>query len=190
MTNVIEVPVEPLTHESFAPFGQIVGVLEGKPTWKRPRLTSWRMKFSMDGHPDLKMIRYEFQDMEFDMMESHITHTETRIPLSGGQFVMVVAAPTEPIDNPVNPKVETVRAFLIDGSQGIMFWRRTWHSLDTYPVSPPHTDVAFISEIEAQEEIEVKGADPEAAKLTKIANFRKDGIRFKVTDPRDLLGST
>ena len=188
MTRIVEVPVEPLTHNGFAPFGQIVGVLEGEPAWKRPRLTSWRMKFSMAGHPDLKMLRYHFQDMEFDMMENHITHTETRIPLSGGQFVMAVAAPTEPMDQSVKPNVEDIHAFLIDGTEGIMFWRGTWHALDTYPVRPPYTDVAFISEIETQREIEVEGADPASAKLTKIANFREDDVRFKVIDPHGLLG--
>ena len=109
--------------------------------------------------------------------------------MSGGQFVMVVAAPTEPMDRPVKPKVEDIHAFLNDGAQGIMFWRGTWHSLDTYPIRPPYTNVAFISEVETQQEIEVDGADPAAAKLTKIANFREDGIRFKVVDPRGLLGS-
>src|SRR5215207_6211534 len=112
--NRVEVPIEPLTHESFRPFGQIVGPLPGQPAWQRPRLTSWRMDFSSDGPPDLKLIRYAYQPMAFSQLERHLNHTETRVPLMGGRFVMAVAPGSDRFDRIEMPKPDEVRAFLID----------------------------------------------------------------------------
>ena len=47
--HTAEVPVEALTHDWFREFGQIIGELDEPPAWRRPRLTSWRMRFEMDG---------------------------------------------------------------------------------------------------------------------------------------------
>ena len=185
--RVVTLPVEPLDHKSFEPFGQVIGEFEDKPAWQRPRLTSWRLKFSIDGTPDLKVIRYHFQKMEFDILERHISHTETRLPLGGGDFVMVVAAPTSPLNSPINPSTNQIRAFLVKANQGIMLWRGTWHSLDTYPVLPPHVDLGFISEVETQAEIEVEQDRPKTSNLTHVADYKPDGITFRVVDPKHLL---
>ena len=186
--RTVEVPVEALTHNSFRRFGQIIGELDEPPAWRRPRLTSWRMRFEMEGHPDLKCIHYMFQERKFTMMERHFSHTESRVPLGGGQAVMVVAASEHPLDPKSLPEPEDVRAFLLDGSVGIMLARGTWHSLDCYPARPPHTAFAFISEKESQAEIEVEGGDPFAARLTQVIDFADRDIRFEVTDPNGLLG--
>ena len=185
--RTVEVPVEALTHDSFRRFGQIIGELDEPPAWQRPRLTSWRMRFEMDGHADLKCIHYMFQERKFTMMERHFSHTESRVPLAGGQAVMVVAASERPLDPESLPGPQDVRAFLLDGSVGIMLARGTWHALDCYPVRPPHTAFAFISEKEAQAEIEVVGGDPFAARLTQVIDFADMDIRFEVTDPKGLL---
>ena len=185
--RTVELPVELLTHHSFRRYGQIIGELDEPPAWKRPRLTSWRIGFEMDGHPDLKCIHYMFQDREFTMMERHFSHTESRIPLAGGQAIMVVAGSERPLDPQSLPEPKDVHAFLLDGTVGIMLGRGTWHSLDCYPVRPPHTAFAFISEEEAQAEIEVEDADVSAAKLTQVIDFADQGVRFTVTDPNRLL---
>ena len=185
--RTVEVPVEALTHDSFRKFGQIVGELDGPPAWQRPRLTSWRMRFEMDGHADLKCTRYQFQERKFTMLERHFSYTESRVPLGGGQAVMVVAASERPLDPESLPEPEDLRAFLLDGSVGIMLARGTWHSLDCYPVRPPHTAFAFITEKEAQAEIEQEGADPFSAKRTQVIDFADRNIRFEVTDPKHLL---
>lgn len=183
----VEVPIERLTPESFAPFGQIIGALPGHPAWERPRLTSWRMDFACDGPPDLKLIRYAYQPMKFTRLERHLNHTETRVPLMGGRFVMVVAPGSDRFEKIAIPDPSEVQAFLIDGTAGIMFWKGTWHSLDTYPAEPPHVDVAFISEKGTQAEIEVVGADPESARLTQVIDFAKNDIAFTVVDRHGLL---
>lgn len=172
--RVVDIQVEPLTHRTFAPFGQIIGEIEGQPTWQRPRLTSWRMKFSIDGKPDLKVIRYEFQEKRFSILERHISHTETRVPLGGRDFIMVVAPPE------AAPVEEDIRAFEVTGDRGIILWRGTWHSLDTYPVHPPYVDMAFISEIETQLEIEVEGRRPTNTTLTQVIDFSCKDVSFRV----------
>ena len=187
MARVVEIPIEPFSHEAFAPYGQAVGPLPGEPAWQRPRLTSWRMDFACDGIADLKMIRYQHQPMAFSMLERHLNHTETRVPLMGGRFVMVVAEPAASLDTVELPDPASIRAFLIDGTVGIILWKGTWHSLDTYPAEPPHVDCAFISEKGTQAEIEVVGADPANAKLTHVVDFAPTGISFQLVDPARLL---
>ncbi len=191
MIDVIEVPVKRLTPGAFEPFGQLVGELPTTPAWARPRLTSWRLKFAMDGHPDLKMVRFHFQEMAFSRLERHFSHTETRIPLGGGQAVLAVAPSRQPIDRSAVPDPSEIRAFFIDGSAGIMLWKGTWHGLDCYPARPPHTDFGFISEVETQEEIEVPGQEGQAApaaKLTQVVDYaERDAVGFRVVDPSGLL---
>jgi ureidoglycolate lyase len=189
MVYIVDVPVEPLTHESFAQYGQIIGPWPGKPTRVRPRLTSWRMALEMDGRPDMKCIHYAYQEREFTTIERHLSLTESRIPMGGGQAIMVVAASPRPLDRESLPEPKDLRAFLLDGTAGIMLWRGTWHSLDCYPVRPPYTAFAFISEKECEAELEAAGDNLSIAKRTQVIDFAGKGVRFKITDPKGVLST-
>ena len=70
-----------------------------------------------------------------------------------------------------------------------MLWRGTWHSLDCYPVRPPYTAFAFISEKECEAELEAAGDNLSIAKRTQVIDFAGKGVRFKITDPKGVLST-
>lgn len=186
MTTVIEVPLEPLTHEGFAPFGMIVGELPKRPDWERPGLDAWKMRFDAEGRTELRIMRYHRQAPEFFTMERHVTVTESRMPLGGARAIMVVAPITDNADPAAIPAPGTARAFLLDGTQGLMLWRGTWHALDCFTLGREHSDFAFISEVETEDEIEMS-KEAVSRERTQVANYLEAmDTRFKVVDPKGL----
>ena len=187
MTRIVDVPVEPLSHDSFSPFGEVLASPKKPTAWSRPGLDAWRMDFSIAGSTELEVVRFHFHEkMEFDLLERHIMLTEARIPMQGSQAVMVVAPPSEPFEPADVPDPGEVRAFLLDGTSGILLWRGTWHALDAFAVRPPYAEFAFISEAETEKEIHGQSA-PVSASRTHVANYRERDVRFRITDPKGLL---
>ena len=187
MSKLIDIPLEKLTHEAFAPFGQIVGELPGTPGWARPLLDAWKMTFAIEGKAELRVMRYHHQALEFHLLERHLAVTESRVPMGGAQAVMVVAPPT-PVGRPTKaPDPASLRAFHIDGTVGLMLWRGTWHALDCFPLKPPFADFAFITEVETEDEIETS-KDPIDGKRTQLVDFQAlADTRFRVVDSQGLV---
>lgn len=186
MTKLIDIPLETLTHEAFAPFGQIVGELPETPGWTRPLLDAWKMKFAIEGRAELRVMRYHHQAPEFHLLERHLAVTESRVPMGGAQAIMVVAPPTKLGHPTAPPDPNSLRAFHLDGTVGLMLWRGTWHALDCFPVRPPFANFAFITEVETEDEIETS-KDPIDGKRTQLVDFRAlADTRFRVVDPRGL----
>lgn len=187
MAKLIDIPLEKLTHEAFAPFGQIVGELPGTPGWTRPLLDAWKMTFAAAGRTELRVMRYHHQTPKFHLLERHLAVTESRVPMGGAQAIMVVAPPTG-TDRPTQaPDPNSLRAFHLDGSVGLMLWRGTWHALDCFPLRPPYADFAFITEVETEDEIETS-KDPIDGKRTQLVDFQAlAGTCFRVVDANGLV---
>ena len=186
MTRIIDVNLERLTHDAFAPYGQIIGAQLEPTDWKRPRLDVWKMPFSIDGTTELRVMRYHYQQLEFQMLERHMSVTESRIPMGGVRAIMVVAGAT-PLDEPNSfPPPDSVRAFYLDGTQGLMLWRGTWHALDCFPITQPYADFGFISEVETEDEIELS-VEPAIGERTQITNYdSSSNVSFRIVDPLGL----
>ena len=95
MTEVIEIPLEPLSAEAFAPFGQLICARDDEPPiFAAPHLRSWRQDFEVLGPTELMYIHYRHQPIEFSAFERHFQVTQTFVALGGAASVMVVAPPT------------------------------------------------------------------------------------------------
>jgi ureidoglycolate hydrolase len=57
MSQVIEIKVEALTDEAFAPFGQLIGPREGTPAFGGERLRSWRLEYDADSATEVIYMR-------------------------------------------------------------------------------------------------------------------------------------
>jgi ureidoglycolate lyase len=57
----------------------------------------------------------------FDMVERHPLGSQAFVPLNGQRFVVVVAPPGESVE------IESLRAFVTNGRQGVNYHRGTWH---------------------------------------------------------------
>ncbi|MGO4738302.1 ureidoglycolate lyase [Bosea sp. 2KB_26] len=139
MIENITLAIEPLTAESFAPYGRLLAP-EGPRDAGREGYDIWIKPFGAESRARLQIVRYHARPFVVQVMERHLHVTETRMPLEGPSAVLVVA----PRDADF-PTGANLRAFRLAGT-GILLHRGTWHSIDAYPESGAHADFLFLSE--------------------------------------------
>ncbi len=184
--KTIVAPLEPLTTDSFAPFGRLIESLPHNPHVDQDTFHMVGLPFDVDSTPDLRIAHYPVQDMCFSKFERHLTMTESRVAL-GQAVVLIVAADTPLDDRHTLPDARSVKALLMKGNQGIVFRRGTWHGLDCYPVNGRPADFAFLTEREAEDEL-LEVSDVDALQRSHIVDFADArGINFRVSDPHGLL---
>ena len=188
MSEVIEIRLEPLTAEAFAPFGQLIRARSDEPpVFEAQQLRSWRQDFEVEGPTELMYIHYIHQPIEFSTFERHFQVTQTFVALGGAASVMVVAPPS---GRDSVPEPGELRAFFVPGTVGLMLWRGTWHALTRFPATPGGAGFAFLTDAHTQRELEKQRADGTPPKLTEEINYReRSGVSFKVVDPGGLLAA-
>jgi ureidoglycolate lyase len=177
VTTTHRLKVEPLTREAFAPFGQVIAPPDRKPDFEGLSGTRvWGLDFELDGRLQFGFVRVPHQRLAFTTMEQHYGVTQSFLAVGGPPAVVAVAPPT---DRDVTPRPEDVRAFLLDGTQGYILNRRTWHSLDRFPLKPPHGDWIILTDWETTEDL-LASSDRLGDRLTRAIDFRKlRGIEFE-----------
>ncbi len=187
MSDLIDIPIEPLTPEAFAPFGQIIGARNEPPLFQGGNATTWGVDFEIDGTMELHFARFDYQPvLEFSLVERHFAVTQSFIPLNNDASVTVFAAPTDPNDPAAIPTTRDFRAFYIDGAQGVMMWKGTWHS-SRFPARQPAATFAFLTDARTTAELtEMLAGKP--GTLTQLVDYEKEyGQRFRLTDPQGLM---
>lgn len=176
MPDLRTIPVEPFTEESFAPFGIVVGPRAAPAEFKGNASEGWPLPFEAQGGAQLMYSRFHHQAMRFSVVERHIGVTQGFVPLNGTPLVMVVAPPTAGSA----PDPSSLRAFLLDGTRGLLMHEGTWHTLDRYPVRPPYVDVLFLTARATHEELMREQAGGPKPVLTELHDFAAQGIAFEV----------
>jgi ureidoglycolate lyase len=189
--KVVQIWLERLTAEAFAPFGQLICARDDPPIFEAPHLRSWRQDFAIRGAAELMYIHYAHQPMAFSAIERHFRVTQTFIPLAGAASVMVVAAPTDLADWASLPEPGQLRAFYASGTVGLMLWRGTWHALTRFPAGPDGAGFAFLTDRDTQRELERQRVDGTPPGLTQEIDYRKRfDVAFEVIDPDGLLAAS
>ena len=136
MVKTHKLKVEPMTDDSFAPFGRLIDIKD------RPadeRIIS-PLAYHADGKTTLSALWQPFQGRTFFQLERHFGVTQSFIQLGGAPAVVAVAEPTDPDDQLAVPHPDQVRAFLIDPEKGFSFRVGTWHSLPRYVLAVINSD--------------------------------------------------
>jgi ureidoglycolate lyase len=169
MARVHRIRIEPLTAEAFAPFGRLIDVGDRAPDYVGASGTEgWHVAFE-SGRPLVSLLRTPFQGLRFKTMERHFHVSQAFIPL-GGEHAAVAVAPRS--DDAANvPKLDEIRAFLLDGSKGYVLHRGTWHSLDRFPLRPPDTRFVMLTDHETQTDLTAANAAARPAALTQEVNL-------------------
>lgn len=122
-------PVEPLTREAFAPFGEVIAADAAARHYPINQGTTERYHdlATVDvgaegGRTLVNIFRGQPRALPFEvrMMERHPLGSQAFIPLGRFPYLVVVAPPGE-----LDP--EALRAFLATGGQGVNYARGTWH---------------------------------------------------------------
>ena len=119
------IPLEEFTHETFSSYGRCLEVPVSEPdrtagTWA----SLWNLcdlEFTLK-QPFAGIVRYVQRGFVCSTMERHPGETQTFVPIGDDWSILAVAAPT---DGPL-PDPATFKAFLLDGSKGIVLGRGTW----------------------------------------------------------------
>lgn len=120
--------VQPLTPEAFAPFGDVIeaGLGEIKHiNWDRTERHHALATVDVIGdkaHVLMNIFRSQAWDLpiHIKMVERHPLGSQAFMPLSGGDYLVVVAQDHE--GTPQQPLV-----FLARGTQGVNYHRNVWH---------------------------------------------------------------
>src|SRR5260370_31409725 len=91
MPRTVRIPVEPASHEEFAPFGQLISEQDAAPAFHGDGLRSWQLAYDVDGTTELMFIRYEYQPRISSTIARHFNVTQCFIPLARAAMLMVVA---------------------------------------------------------------------------------------------------
>lgn len=123
--------LERLTVESFAPFGDVIEI--GDRPWfpinggtTRRYHDQGRVQVTgSDGQGGISMARgdaFEFP-LSIKMLERHPLGSQAWIPVNGTPFIAVVA----PGGADDRPDESAIRAFYVEGVQGVNYHQGTWH---------------------------------------------------------------
>lgn len=129
MSNPITLKFEPLTHEGFAPYGDVI---ESEGRDSIPMNAGMAQRFHAladvdaigeDGHGIISLIEAKLFEMpkSVTFVERHALGSQAFIPIDDVPFLVVVAPPTENVD------LSQMKAFITNGKQGINYHRGTWH---------------------------------------------------------------
>ncbi|MBC2836232.1 ureidoglycolate lyase [Paragemmobacter straminiformis] len=125
-------PLEPLTAEAFAPFGD---VLESTGDFRlinaglcQRHHDRAALDFGPGGRAGISVFKAQTRALpyDFDLIERHPEGSQAFLPLSEHPFLVIVAP----------SPAATPRAFLTNGAQGINLHRGTWHGVLT-PLDGP-----------------------------------------------------
>ena len=120
---------EPLTRESFAPFGEVIEASDAVShfTINGGNTERYHDLADIDAGPDGRVIvsifRGQPRSLPFvvEMMERHPLGSQAFVPLSGKPYLVVVAPAGDP------PDVAALRVFLARGDQGVNYAPGVWH---------------------------------------------------------------
>ena len=110
-SNEVTVKVQPLTAESFAPYGRVLGA-------DREDLIRTAGQFTA------RLMTVRRVPETVDHVNMHTDHSQMFVPLAGEKLVVIVAPPEQPAEG-FDPA--SIAAFLTDGTQTFIFHPGTWH---------------------------------------------------------------
>lgn len=129
MSEALVLPVQTLTAEAFAPFGEVIEAgdsvrhftINGGNTERYHDLA--RLEAGPDGRVIASIFRGLPRQLPFtvSMMERHPLGSQAFVPLSGRRYLVVVA----PAGNP--PDAADLQCFLATGQQGVNYATGVWH---------------------------------------------------------------
>lgn len=125
------IQIKPLTHENFAPFGEVISCtgndffhINDAHTERYHALVQTEiMGEARTGISIFRNIKSTQIPFEISMLERHPNGSQAFIPMQGQRFLVIVA----PNLNADEPDVSNLCVFITDGSQGVNYRAGTWH---------------------------------------------------------------
>ena len=156
--RIVNVKIEELTRERFEPFGEILGPQEKLNAETPLGNQAWFSDYSVDGTALVAYVTFHYKKPPTEYlchdMEQHLKVKQTVIPMEGKPSIILVA-PATPWKSA--PDIDKFRAFLLDGTRGVVLDKLSWHGAGTtspsiFPMYPPTLNVSVIHSKETWED--------------------------------------
>ncbi|MEJ7618613.1 MAG: ureidoglycolate lyase [Pyrinomonadaceae bacterium] len=110
--DIVRLKVQPMTRESFAPFGVVID-------------SRGAVELDLDdGVPSMTGATADPRPFSFEFMARHKRSMQVFSPLVSSQSVIAVAPPNEGRE----PEIDRITAFLVEGRLPYAYHRGTWHT--------------------------------------------------------------
>ncbi len=121
--DTVHLEAEPLTDESFLPFGVVLRALEdGTP------FTAEEAALDVsEGTPRFYLMTLRDKPLQFTRITRHLHTTQTLMSVGGDTWYIAVA-PAGDLSEDGFPLLEDIRAFAVPGDVAITMKKGTWHS--------------------------------------------------------------
>jgi ureidoglycolate lyase len=141
LINTITLLAQPMTRESFAPYGEIIS-------------ERGNVELDLDGGKASVVAQtVEGRPLTFDFLGRHERTEQVFAPLGGAKSVIAVAPPCA--DGSALPDVKQMAAFLIDGTCAFKLHRGTWH-VSAFPLDQSATFLVLDREGTLEEDYDLR----------------------------------
>ena len=128
----MKVKVQMLNSASFAPYGEVLGPQEGKPSISEPVIDFWPGVSSIEPSPEITQMNWleikQPRPFISESFERHCNTTEGFIPVSG-QSVVVFGLSANMEDTASSIDYSSISAFIFDGTKAVNIKKGVWHDL-------------------------------------------------------------
>jgi ureidoglycolate hydrolase len=122
--RIVDLPVQPLTTEAFAPFGQVIGTSgDGKPFGPGDAQLDINR-----GTPRFYIMELKQRPMTFATITRHLKVTQCLASVGGKPWLLAVAPPDDPDNASASPDPDAIAAFHVPGDVAVKLHRSTWHA--------------------------------------------------------------
>jgi ureidoglycolate hydrolase len=123
-TRLVELPVQKLTVEAFAPFGQVLEVsVDGKPFGPDDAQLDINR-----GTPRFYLMELKQRPMAFKVITRHLKVTQCLASVGGKPWLLAVAPPNDPEDAKALVDPDQIVAFHVPGDVAVKLHRSAWHA--------------------------------------------------------------
>lgn len=122
--RIVDLPIEPLTPATFAPFGTLLApAADGK------RFGPDEAQLELGrGTPRFYILELARRPLTFTKITRHLKVTQCLASVGGAEWLLAVAPPDRPDDPGAQPDPARIRGFRIPGDRAICLHRSTWHA--------------------------------------------------------------
>ncbi len=117
-----ELTAKPLTHEAFAPYGQVLAAKTD--AVERQPYAGKVMNTRSDAVSNLTYMRAVVKPPVIGVMEQHPHSSQLFVPMNGARYMVGVCPPNAE----GGPDIENLEAFIAEGGQAVTYDAGAWHS--------------------------------------------------------------
>jgi len=177
--RTITLRAEPATVGNIAPFGTLLSADADGPVIRSPfygDTVAIRKpgRFAADDTLEISVATIHPRPLRVSWMERHFLHTQTFFPL-GTPFAMVLAPPAEA----EMPDLDAARAFVFDGSAGLMLHLGTWHEFP-FAVAEAAQVAILIRRDTARDLTQMQGNEARGPDLDKKDIVARAGVTIEI----------